>query len=69
LDILDALGTYDFTGLSVFNWTIDDGPFQPVGLLFSQLTIESAAIPEPASAAILAGIVLMPLIRRTRAGS
>ncbi len=66
LDILDALGTYDFTGLSVFNWTIDDGPFQPVGILFSELTIESTAIPEPASATILMGIFLMPLVRRTR---
>ena len=31
LDILGALGTYDFSGLSVFNWTIDDGPFNPTG--------------------------------------
>jgi hypothetical protein len=39
LDILDALGSYDFTGLSVFNWTINDGPFNPVGIVFVQLTI------------------------------
>jgi hypothetical protein len=42
LDILDALGTYDFTGLTVFNWTIDDGPFNPLGIIFETLTIEVA---------------------------
>jgi hypothetical protein len=40
LDIVDAEGTYDFTGLTVFNWTIDDGPFNPIGILFAELTIE-----------------------------
>ena len=40
LDILDALGSYDFTGLSVFNWTVDDGPFNPLGIVFSSMTIE-----------------------------
>lgn len=39
LDIADAVGSYDFTGLSVFNWTLDDGPFQPVGILFATLEI------------------------------
>ena len=39
LDIADAVGTYDFTGLTVFNYTIDDGPFNPVGLIFDQFTI------------------------------
>ncbi len=43
LNILDALGTYDFTGLTVFNWTINDGPFNPVGILFETLTIELEA--------------------------
>lgn len=41
LDILGALGTYDFTGLTVFNWTIDDGPSNPTGMIFEQLTIEA----------------------------
>lgn len=44
LDILDALGTYDFTGLTVFNWTIDDGPFNPVGMIFEDLTIECTPV-------------------------
>lgn len=39
LDILDALGTYDFTGLTVFNWTVDDGPFNPLGFVFASLEI------------------------------
>ena len=39
LGILGALGTYDFTGLTVFNWTIDDGPFNPVIIDFVSMTI------------------------------
>jgi len=39
LDILDALGSYDFTGLTVFNWTVDDGPANPMGLIFESMTI------------------------------
>ena len=39
LDILDALGSYDFTGLTVFNWTIDDGPANPTGMIFASMTI------------------------------
>lgn len=40
LDILDALGSYDFTGLTVFGWTIDDGPFNAMLILFESITIE-----------------------------
>lgn len=59
LDILDALGTYDFGGLTVFNWTLDDGAFGPnaMGLLFSEMTI----VPEPAGLPLL---VLLGFIRR-----
>lgn len=39
LDIADAVGDYDFTGLTVFNWTIDDGPFNPIGLIFESLQV------------------------------
>ena len=42
LDVLDAMGTYDFNGLTVFNFTVDDGPFQPMGLVFEQVTISLA---------------------------
>jgi hypothetical protein len=44
LDIADAAGIYDFTGLSVFNMTIDDGPFQPLGMIFQQLEIVPQAV-------------------------
>ncbi len=47
LDIFGALGSYDFTGLSVFNWTVDDGPFQPLGIVFSSMDI--ACEPNPAA--------------------
>ncbi|MCC6409345.1 MAG: hypothetical protein IT453_19460 [Planctomycetes bacterium] len=40
LDVLDALGTYTFTGLQVYNWTIDDGPVNPLSIAFSQIEIE-----------------------------
>jgi hypothetical protein len=62
LDILDALGTYDFDGLTVFNWTLDDGAFGPnaMGLLFSQMTI----VPEPASLVVLAAALICGLRRR-----
>jgi hypothetical protein len=40
LDILDAQGTYDFTGLTVYHWTVDDGPFEPLGIIFETMTIE-----------------------------
>ncbi|QDU66932.1 hypothetical protein [Engelhardtia mirabilis] len=39
LDIADAVGNYDFTGLTVFNWTIDDGPFNPFGLIFESMSV------------------------------
>jgi hypothetical protein len=39
LDILSALGTYDFTGLTVYHWTVDDGPFEPLGVMFGEMTI------------------------------
>ena len=45
LDIADAEGKYDFAGLNVFNWTIDDGPANAAGFNFSNLTI--ARVPEP----------------------
>jgi hypothetical protein len=51
LDILGALGHYDFTGLSVFNWTLDDGPNNAMGILFSDMTI--SAVPEPAALGVM----------------
>ncbi|MHC5002213.1 MAG: hypothetical protein ACYTJ0_03745 [Planctomycetota bacterium] len=48
LDILGALGTYDFDGLTVFNWTIGDGPFDAMGLIFEQMTITADLTAEAA---------------------
>lgn len=45
LDVLDALGTYGFGGLTVYNWTIDDGPVNPLSILFTQLEIECGPFP------------------------
>ncbi|MHC4378273.1 MAG: hypothetical protein ACYS26_16855 [Planctomycetota bacterium] len=39
LDIAGAVGIYEFDGLSVFNWTIDDGPFNPVGMIYERMVI------------------------------
>ena len=41
LDILGALGTYNFTDLTVFNWTIDDGPFNAMGIVFVEMILSS----------------------------
>lgn len=64
LDVLDAVGSYDYTDLTVFHWTMDDGEFGPeaMGLLFTDMTIT----PEPSSIALLT-IVGVALIRRRRA--
>lgn len=41
LDILDALGTYNYDDLEVYGWTIDDGWYEGViGIWFTDLTIE-----------------------------
>ena len=61
LDVLGALGHYDFTGLTVFNWTIDDGPVNALGILFSDMTI---SVPEPASMGLLT--LALPLLARRR---
>ena len=35
LDLLDAVGSHDFTGLTAFNGSVDDGPFNPLGIDFA----------------------------------
>ena len=39
LNVEDAIGEYNFSGLSVFNWTINDGPFNAMGIVFTQMGI------------------------------
>ena len=51
LDIADAAGSYDFTGLTVFGMTIDDGPFNAMGLIFSHMEI--SVVPAPGALALL----------------
>jgi hypothetical protein len=60
LDILGALGTYDFTGLTTFEWAIGDGPFVEAEIVFDHMTIsaEQPAIPEPAGLGLL-GVALL----------
>jgi len=62
LDIMQALGTYTFDGLSVFNWGLDDAGNQPLGLIFDSFTI--SAVPAPGAAAMLA--LAAPAARRRR---
>ena len=60
LDVLDAVGTYDFTGLSVFNWGIQDDFIQPMGFVFDSWSI--SVVPAPGAMAMfgLAGLVGTP---------
>ncbi len=46
LDILGAVGTYDFTGgLTSFNFVVNDGPFDAMGLVFENMTIRVVPLP------------------------
>ncbi len=47
LDILDAQGSYDFTGLTAFGWTMTDGPFDAMGFVFEDMTISTVPEPSP----------------------
>ena len=63
LDVLDAFGVYDLTGLTVFNWTMDDGPFNAMGLVFSSMEIgpagpSSYCEPQSGNSVAAAGAVL-----------
>jgi len=64
LDILDALGTYDQTNLSVYNWTI--GRFGNPGALYEYQTITLAAVPEPGAVAALVAMGAVMMKRRGR---
>jgi hypothetical protein len=64
LDVMGALGHYDFTGLSVFNWTLDDGPNNAMGILYSEMTI--SAVPEPTGLLACSLVALGATARRRR---
>jgi hypothetical protein len=61
LDIVDAVGSYDFTGLTSYYTTINDGGFEAMGLQFVDMNI--SIVPAPASLLALAPITV---IRRRR---
>lgn len=64
LNLLDAVGTYDFDGLTVFGMGIDDGPFEGVlGIDFNHMTI--TAVPAPSAFAML-GLAGLATSRRRR---
>ena len=74
LDILDALGTYDFTGLTTFNWTVDDGPFSALSIVFSQMVIELVVFDEdgdgvPDDQDVCAGTVIPEGVPTVRLGT
>jgi hypothetical protein len=62
LDLLGALGSYDFAGLTVFNWTIDDGPFNAMIIDFNSMTIELEGDPWTDLGCALAGVSGDPLL-------
>ena len=65
LDILDAIGSYDFTGLTVFNWTVDDGPGNPLGLIFDHMTISVVPQTWTDKGGALAGVAGNPKLTGT----
>lgn len=62
LDILGALGTWNYTGLSNLSFYTDDGGFEAMGLAFDQMTI--TAVPAPSALALVAPLGLVALRRR-----
>jgi hypothetical protein len=62
LNILEALGTYDFDGLFGYNWVIEDGPFGAMSLGFESMTI--TAVPGPGAIAALAAVSFLRTRRR-----
>lgn len=62
LDILGAVGTYNFDGLTVFGFRLEDGPFAPMEIVFDHMTI--AEIPAPATLGVLAPLALVGRRRR-----
>ena len=57
LDILDAVGVYDYTGLTVFNFVCEDLSFDPIGMIFEQMTISRDVVGvEPTTWGTLKGL-------------
>jgi hypothetical protein len=45
LDILDALGVYGYAGIGSFYFTVNDSWAEPIGMIFTQLTISVGPSP------------------------
>lgn len=57
LDILDAVGTYELSQVSTFDWTVGVGPGTAMGMVFDSFTISIVPAPGAAGALLLAGVV------------
>ena len=44
LDIADAVGLYNFEGLSVFNFILNDGPFEAMFFVYEQMVISTSGV-------------------------
>ncbi len=62
LDLIDAVGSYDFTGLSVFHLAIEDGPFQAMNADYSSMEIEVEGGPWTDEGCALAGAAGDPVL-------
>jgi hypothetical protein len=62
LNILDALGTYNLSGISSYNWTV--GTFGTNGAEYAYQTMTISVIPAPGALALLAIGAMMPRRRR-----
>jgi len=62
LNLLDAVGLYDFTGLGSYFWAVTDGGFEPIGIDYNRMVIE--VVPAPATLLPLASLVLIARRRR-----
>ena len=60
LDLLGALGTHDFNGMTVFGFRIEDGPQTPMEIDFDSITIETVVHPWTNEGNALAGSAGVP---------
>lgn len=62
LSILGAVGNYDFTNLTNFNWIVADGPFDAIGIDFDHMVIE--VVPAPSTLLPFAAVGIFARRRR-----
>ena len=67
LNIFDAVGSYDFDDLTVFNMNITDGPFEAMLLNFESMSIAKAGAVVPVPGAwllMLSGVAVLGRLRK-----